>query len=207
MTIKRRDTQLYWLKEYFTKHDFARESELVAEGIDRKTIQRAVRKGDIRKEGYGIYRGGDTSKETNMNFAWVTKRSPNAVICGHSALCFHELTDQIPRKTSFAVKRGDCKNKISYPPTAISAFGEPYYSKGIETYQICGVTVRIYSIAKSLCDAFRLHNFVSRSIAVEALVTAIRFNKLTPAELAEYAEELGTLNVIEPYLEVMISNG
>ncbi len=207
MTKIRTGTQLQLLKAYLRKHDFARASELVGEGIDGKTIERAVRNGDIEKAGYGIYRGADATMKTNMNFAWVTKRSPRAVICGHSALFFYELTDQIPRSITFALRKGDWKNKITYPPTEISTFSEPYYSKGIEIHEICGVEVKIYSLAKSICDAFRVNNLVSRSVAIEALITAIRFSKLTPAELAESADEFGILEVIEPYLEVLISNG
>lgn len=143
----------------------------------------------------------------NKSFAEVTKRSPNAVICGHSSLFFHELTDQIPRKIHFALRKGDWKNKISYPPTQISTFAQSYYSKGIEMYEICGVKVKIYSIAKSLCDAFRINNLVSRTIAIEALITAIRFNMLTPAELADSAIEFGVFEIMEPYMEVLVSNG
>ena len=200
-------TQLGRLKAYLGKHKFARAFELVAAGIDRKTIQRALLNGDIRKAGYGLYSAVDAHFEYNMSFAGVTKLSPNAVICGHSALFFHELTDQIPRQIFFALRKGDWKNNISYPPTQISTFGEPYYSEGIEMHEICGITVKVYSIAKSICDAFRLSKLVNRSIAIESLITAVRFNKLSPAELADSAEKFGVLATIEPYLEVLISSG
>lgn len=205
--MQKKDTQLSRLMAYLETHDLARAFELVAKGIDSKTIQRAVQSGYVRKAGYGLYQAADAPLKSNANFAEVTKRSPRAVICGHSALYFYELTDQIPRSITFALRKGDWKNKISYPPTEISTFSEPYYSKGIEIHEMCGVKVSIYSLAKSICDAFRVSNLVSRAIAIEALITAIRFNKLTPAELAESAEEFGIFNVIEPYMEVLVSNG
>lgn len=200
-------TQMDRLRAYFKKHENARAFDLVKEGVDRKTIQRASQSGAILKVGYGLYQAADAPLDSNMSFALVTKRSPNAVICGHSALFFHELTDQIPKKTYFALRKGDWRNKISYPPTQISTFGEPYYSSGIERHKFSGEIVKIYSLSKSVCDAFRVKNLVSRSIAIEALITAIRFNMLTPAELADSAIEFGVLSVIEPYLEVLISNG
>lgn len=164
--MNKHNTQQNRLNAYFKKNEFARSYELVAEGIDRKTIQRAVESGNLRKIGYGLYQAVDAPLDSNISFAEVTMRSPNAVICGHSSLFFHELTDQIPRKIHFALRKGDWKNKISYPPTQISTFGEPYYSKGIEMYEICGVKVKIYSIAKSICDAFRINKLVGRTIAI-----------------------------------------
>ena len=63
------NTQHNRLNAYFTKNVFARSYELVVEGIDRKTIQRAVESGNPRKIGYGLYQAIDASLDFNMSFA------------------------------------------------------------------------------------------------------------------------------------------
>lgn len=59
--MKKHNTQQNRLNGYFKKNEFARSYELVAEGIDRKTIQRAVESGNLRKTGYGLYHAIDAS--------------------------------------------------------------------------------------------------------------------------------------------------
>ena len=77
-----------------------------------------------------------------MNLNEVAKRAPKAVICLLSALAFHGLTDQLPRKVWFAIGAKDWTPKIPYPPIRMVRFREPYYSEGIETHVIGGTKVR-----------------------------------------------------------------
>ncbi len=203
----RSKSQMCKLAAYFSKHDLARASELVDDGIDRKTIQRAVKQGLILRSGYGLYQAVNASIDFNVNFAEVSLRVPKAVVCGHSALYYHELTSQVPLEITFAVERGAWKPKIEYPRTAVTQFKEPYYSKGIELHEISGVKTKIYSLDKTICDVFRNRFLVDRSIAMESLITAIRFGKITPGEMYESAREYKVDRVIKPYLEVLVSNG
>lgn len=200
-------SQLCKLRKYFENHELARAYELFEAGIDRKTIQRGFQKGEIMKISRGLYQSLGAPSDINIGFAEISKRVPLAVICGQSALNFHELTDQVPRKISYSIPRGAWRPKISDPPCEIYTSVEPYYSGGIEVHHICGLQVRVYSLAKSICDAFRNYGMVSRSIAIEALKTAIRFEKITPGELSEVAEVYKVEKTIRPYLEVLISNG
>lgn len=129
------------------------------------------------------------------------------MICLVSALAFHGLTDQLPRKVWYAIGARDWEPKLSYPPVRMVRFREPYLSVGIETNRIGGTPVRIYSVEKSLADAFRNPKLVDRSVAIEALRAALEQRKASPATLMQAAMTFGAGKVMAPYLEALTSNG
>jgi hypothetical protein len=89
----------------------------------------------------------------------------------------------------------DWEPAVDYPPLRIVRLRSPYLEYGIERHLISGVAVPVYSIPKSLADAFRSRRFVDRSVAVECLRNAIEQRKATPAELAQAAEDCGSLSL------------
>lgn len=157
--------------------------------------------------GRGLYQLADAEMDAQATLAEVSKLAPNSIICLVSALAFHNLTDQIPRKIWIAVGARDWAPKISYPPIRTVRFREPYFSAAIETHKICSVDVPIYSPAKSIADAFRNPKLVDRSVAIESLKSALVDRKATPAELFKAAREFGAANKIKPYLEVLTATG
>lgn len=96
-------TQKDRLLAYLTQHEIARAFELRGMGISATTISRAVEAGDILRIGRGLYQAADAETDLHMNLSEVAKRAPKAVICLLSALAFHGLTDQLPRKVWFAI--------------------------------------------------------------------------------------------------------
>ncbi|WP_084396908.1 type IV toxin-antitoxin system AbiEi family antitoxin domain-containing protein [Henriciella aquimarina] len=200
-------TQRNRLLSYLERHEIARAFELRSIGVSATTISRAVEAGDIIRIGRGLYQAADNEPDLNINLAEVAKRAPKAVICLLSALAFHGLTDQLPRKVWFTIGAHDWPPKIPYPPTRMVRFREPYYSEGIETHPIGGTRVRVYSIPKSIADAFRNPKLVDRSVAIECLKSALEQRKARPAELMLAANDYGAGKRMRPYLEALTSNG
>jgi predicted transcriptional regulator of viral defense system len=124
-----------------------------------------------------------------------------------SALAYHGLTDQMPRKVWMAIGAKDWEPSIEYPPLRIVRFRSPYLEYGIERYVISGVDVPIYSIPKSLADAFRNPKLLDRSVAIECLRNAVTRRKVTPAAIAEAARDCGAWKRMQPYLETITSHG
>ncbi|MCA8891282.1 MAG: hypothetical protein KDA56_05560, partial [Hyphomonas sp.] len=153
------------------------------------------------------YQAADAETDVHMNLSEVAKRAPKAVICLLSALAFHGLTDQLPRKVWFAIGAKDWTPKIPYPPIRMVRFREPYYSEGIETHVIGGTKVKMYSIPKSIADAFRNPKLVDRSVAIECLRSALEQRKARPGDLMSAANASGAGNLMRPYLEALTSNG
>ena len=200
-------TQKDRLLAYLTQHELARAFELRKMGISATTISRAVEAGDILRIGHGLYQAADAKTDLHMNLSEVAKRAPKAIICLLSALAFHGLTDQLPRKVWFAIGAKDWTPKIPYPPIRMVRFREPYYSEGIETHVIGGTKVKMYSIPKSIADAFRNPKLVDRSVAIECLRSALEQRKARPGDLMSAANAFGAGNLMRPYLEALTSKG
>ena len=184
-----------------------RAQELRNEGIAGSTIQRALDDGDLVRISRGLYQDPQCDIESEQTLAEVSKRIPKGVIAMVSALAFHELTDQIPRKTWVAIGTSDWSPVPSFPPVRIVRFADKYLHQGVEQKVISGIDVPVYSVAKTLADVFRNGRLVDRSVAVEGLRAALDQHKATPSEIAEAARIGGAWRTMRPYLEALTFNG
>ena len=66
-----------------------------------------------------------------------------------------------------------------------------------------GVTVRIYSAAKTVADCFKFRNKIGLDIAIEALKDCLHQKKANVNEIFHYAKVCRVSNVIRPYMEVL----
>lgn len=72
---------------------------------------------------------------------------------------------------------------------------------GVESYQIEGVTVSVYTPAKTVADCFKYRNKVGLDVAIEALREGRRLGKCTDRDLWHFARICRVANVMKPYLE------
>lgn len=200
-------TQKDRLLGYMAKHQLARSRDLNKIGVTATTISRAVADGDLMRVDRGLYQLPESDMDTHTTLAEVAKRTSNAVVCLMSALAYHGLTDQLPRKVWIAIGAKDWEPKMDYPRIRPVRFREPYFSEGVEVHDIGGTDVRIYSVTKSIADAFRNPKMVDRSVAIECLKSALEDRKAKPSALAEAAKTYGAWNQMRPYLEALTSNG
>lgn len=180
-----------------------RARDLHSAGIASETIARAVKAGEIERVARGLYQRPDAPIDAAHTFAETAKKIPKGVIAMVSALAFHELTDQMPRRVWVAIGRGDWSPVASYPPVRIVRLSEKYLHQGIEHHMISGVSVPIYSVPKTLADLFRNSKLVERSIAVEGLRAALAQRRATPGVIAEAAIAGGAWRIMRPYLEAL----
>jgi predicted transcriptional regulator of viral defense system len=199
-------TQREQLRALTSGHPLLRAQELREAGIGGSTIQRALRHGDLVRIGRGLYQDPSAEIDGEFTYAEVAKRIPKGTIAMVSALAFHNLTDQMPRSTWVAIGPGDWSPVPGYPPVRIVRFAPKYLSEGIEHYQIAGVDVPVYSVAKTLADMFRNGRLVDRPVAVEGLRAALKQRKATPAQIAEAAQQGGAWRIMRPYLEALTFN-
>jgi len=200
-------TQEDRLLDFLKRNTLARSKELKEIGVAATTISRALKEGSVTRVGRGLYQLADGDIDINTVLAEVSKQAPKAIICMMSALAFHGLTDQIPRKVWIAIGISAWEPSFEQPKTRVVRLREPYFSGDIEKHSISGTMVPIYSIEKSLCDAFRLPKLVDRSVAIESLKSALEDGKTTPAKIANAAKKYRAWNQLSPYLEALTSNG
>lgn len=201
------DSQQTKLRDLFAAHTMLRAGDLRAAGIGPQTIARAVEAGELERISRGLYQRRDAEIEEHQILAEAATRVPKGVIALTSALAFHGLTDQMPRRVWMAIGASDWSPVQSYPPLRIVRFTDPYLRQGVEHHAIAGVSVPVYSVPKTLADVFRNPKLVDRSVAIEGLRAAIEQRKATPSAIAEGAKAGGAWNTMRPYLEALTANG
>jgi hypothetical protein len=76
-------------------------------------------------------------------------------------------------------------------------------TEGTEEHRIEGVTVRMYSAAKTVADCFKYRNKIGLDVALEALKDYRRANPAGMDELWRFAKICRVARVMRPYLEVV----
>jgi predicted transcriptional regulator of viral defense system len=163
--------------------------------------------GEVIRLARGLYQLPDAVLDANHSLAEAAKRIPKGVICLVSALAFHGLTDQLPKKVWMAIGRNDWTPKLSDVPVRVLRFSDNYISESVETHRIEDVSVKVFGVAKTVADCFRHRSKVGLSVALEGLQESLRQRKATPAEIAKAADTGGVATVIRPYLEALTTNG
>lgn len=185
----------------------ARLSEILATGVTATAVSRLKREGAIVRLGRGLYQLADSPIELHQALVEVAKLVPKGVICLVSALSYHELTDQIPRRVWVAIGPKDWRPQINYPPMRVVRFSPQALTRHVDTLTIEGTEIRITSPARTVVDLFRYREKVGLNIAIEGLKETLRTRKATPAEIHNIAAEMKQWKVIQPYLEALTLNG
>jgi predicted transcriptional regulator of viral defense system len=173
-------------------------------GISRNYLYAMCREGLLERTARGLYVLADSDVSAHFGLAEISKRIPGAVISLISALNFHELTTQIPHEVWLSIPRDTWLPEIDYPPIQVTRVSEPAYSFGVEEHSIGGVSVKIYSPAKTVADCFKFRSKVGLDVAIEALRSAWDAQKITVDELAEAAQVDRVWKVIRPYMEATV---
>lgn len=184
-----------------------RTSELIEAGVAATTVARMVDDGLVIKLSRGLYQLADAPIDGNHDLAEAAKRVPKGVICLVSALAFHGLTDQIPRRVWMAIGARDWQPSSDGPKLELVRLTEPQLRDDIEVHDIEQVPVPIFNIPRTVVDCFRFRRSVGLPVAVEALREALRLRRTSPAEIARRAQSSKTWSVIRPYLEAFTIDG
>lgn len=179
--------------------------DLTSRGLHPEYLRRLYQKGLVRREGRGLYIAANAEISVHYGLAQVAKRIPHGVICLLSALSFHEIGTQLPHQVWMAIDRRAAKPKIQFPPLRVMRFSGAALTEGMETYQIEGVPVQIFSPAKTVADCFKYRNKIGLDVALEALKECIRDRRTTMDDLWHFAKICRMTNVMRPYMEAMVA--
>jgi len=67
-----------------------------------------------------------------------------------------------------------------------------------------GVTVKVFSLEKTIVDCFRLRRLVGHDVAIEALREALNGQKINVSKLMHLADQLRSRRLIQPYVEALL---
>ena len=190
-----------------THRNVARLSEILATGATAAAVSRLEREGTIVRLSRGLYQLADSPMEIHQPLVEAAKLIPNGVICLVSALSYHELTDQIPRRVWVAIGHKDWRPQITYPPIRFVSFAPEALVHHVDAHLIEGTEIRITNPARTIVDLFKYRTKVGPNIAIEGLKEALRTRKASPADIHNIAVEMKQWKVIQPYLEALSFNG
>ncbi len=182
--------------EAFYHVPFFTAKEAVKNHVPRHALAYLVKKGDLERIYPGAFRFTNYESEVELqweNLALVAASIPTGVICFISALCYHNLTDQVMREIWIAVPHETSPPKR--PNTRIVRM------RNIDLGKIDIVLgeykVQIFDRERCVVDAFR---YLSKEIAIKSLRRYFQSTALKPDQkkLGAYAK---TLRVnITPYI-------
>ena len=175
--------------------------ELTAAGVPQRVLSRMAARGHLHRVGRGLYTGAEASPSAHQSVIEVTKQAPKAVVCLLSALEIHEVGVQAPFEVWIALPAGTHAPKGTGASIRVTRLSGAAFSAGIETVVLDGAPVRVYSLAKTITDCFKLRSKVGLDVALEALREGWKARKFTMDELRRYAQVNRMTNVMRPYLE------
>ncbi len=181
-----------------------RMAEALRAGVHRRTLYALRDAGVLEQLGRGLYRLADAPPLSHPDLVAISRRAPRAVVSLVSALAFHGLTTQVPHEVYLAVSRDSEPPRIEYPPVRVFRFGTRAFSEGVETHDLDGVLVRIYSREKTLADCFKYRNVVGLDTALEALRRYREEGRVDVEAILRYARTCRVEKIIRPYLEAVL---
>lgn len=187
---------------FLKKHGPCRVRDLEAAGFRRQDLQHLIKMERVERLTRGVYQVAQAPMLTNPSYAEVFLRAPKVVLCLLSALNYHELTTQLPHQVWIAIESKSRAPKLEYPPLKVARFSGEAFSVGIEKHKVDGVTLRVYSVAKTVADLFKMRNKVGLDVAMEALREALKSKKANRAEVLKMAKVCRMEKVMRPYLEM-----
>jgi predicted transcriptional regulator of viral defense system len=185
------------------KQGIVRSRDLEAQGVSRTMLGRLVAQDLVVREARGLYVTAGHEPSEAHSLAQVAKRVPEGVICLLTALRFHELTTQSPAEVWIAIAEKARRPKLDYPRLRIARFSGAALTTSIETHQVEGVTIRVYSAAKTVADCFKYRNKVGIDVAVEALRDFSRRYRGGSNELVRCTQVCRVSRVMQPYLDAI----
>ena len=178
-----------------------RPKDLDPHNISRTCLSHLARKGLVHRLARGLYALPESDLGEKHTLAEVSKRVHHGVVCLMSALSFHEIGTQNPHHVWLAIDRKARIPKGNGLPLRIVRFSGKTLTEGVEEHDVEGVTIRVYSPAKTVADCFRYRNKIGLDVALEALRDSWRQRLATMDDFWRYATICRMTKVMRPYLE------
>lgn len=181
-----------------------RARDLADHGIPRQYLSIACERGLLERLDRGLYALPGAIQTEHRSLVEVCTLVPHGVICLLSALQFHGMTTQSPFEVWLAIGESKEIPRISLVKLRIARFSAESLKAGVESHDVDGAELRVFSAAKTVADCFKYRNKIGVDVATEALRDYLRQRKGPIDDLTKYARVCRVERVMEPYLEALL---
>lgn len=181
-----------------------RTSQALSLGIAPRTLYMMRDSGLLRQISRGTFQLADQDLLGNPDLVSVAKRVQKGVICLISALHYYELTTEIPHKVYVALPQSAEKPRMEFPPLELFWLSDKSYFAGITEQTIDGVTIKIYSLEKTIADCFKFRNKIGNDVALEALKDYLKKPTRNIDQLITFAKIDRVEALVSRYLEALL---
>lgn len=189
----------------FVRHrHLIRSMEAADVGATRQHLARLLTRGLIVRHARGLYGPADEDVTEHHSIAEACKRVPHGVVCLLSALHFHDLGTQLSPEVWLAVPRSAWRPRLDTLRLRLVFLPDTSLRRSVETHIIEGVSVRVFSAARTVADCFQFRNKVGVDVAMEALREVRRRKLATSDQIWREARHCRMANVMRPYLEAIV---
>ena len=181
-----------------------RARDLAEHGIPRQCLSVACGRGLLERLDRGLYSIPGAVQTEHSSLVEVCALVPHGVICLLSALQFHGMTTQSPFEVWLAIGESKEIPRISLVRLRIARFSADSLKAGVESHDVNGAELRVFSAAKTVADCFKYRNKIGVDVAAEALRDYLRQRKGTIDDLTKQARVCRVERVMRPYLEALL---
>lgn len=181
-----------------------RARDLADHGIPRQYLSIACERGLLERLDRGLYALPGAIQTEHRSLVEVCKLVPHGVVCLLSALQYHGMTTQSPFEVWLAIGESKEIPGIGLVKLRIARFSAESLKAGVESHDVDGAELRVFSAAKTVADCFKYRNKIGVDVAAEALRDYLRQRKGPIDDLTKYARVCRVERVMEPYLEALL---
>ena len=165
-------------------------SELKANGIYYRTIQKLIEEGNIEQIRRGYYQYLDEKSFTDIPI--IVKLFPEGVLCMESALDYYGYIERSFSAWHIAVsdKTRRDRFKIAYPFIKPHFIKPEKYPIGIVDGEIANIKIKVYDRERTICDCLLHKNKMDLEVFNSAIKNYLKDPKKNAARLGEYAPSL-----------------
>lgn len=182
----------------------ARPRDLDAIGVSREYLNKLYLQGELDRPGRGLYALPDRQWDENQSLVEACRLVPAGVLCLLTALRHYDMTSESPFEVWLAIDGKQRQPRLDFHSVRIVRFSGEALSFGVREERIGGVSLPIYSPAKTVADCFKFRNKIGLDVALGALRDCVRQKRATMDELWQAAKVCRMTNVMRPYLEAVV---
>lgn len=181
-----------------------RPRDLKSFDIPGQYLCRLAEQGVLQRRGRGLYSLPDAPISEHDSLVQVALLVPKGIISLLSALQYHRITTQRPFEVWMTIEQNAWKPRLDYPALRITRVDTELFDLGVERHEIVGVSVPIYSVARTICDCFKHRAKIGIDVAIESLRFGWKQRAFESDEIWSVAKRLRVAQVMRPYLQSIL---